>query len=244
MAKRTRTISTTVVKDPIEEFIANLPTDPIDGAIRIHNRFVEMDRRLSQEQELIHYDAYLDSFILITTYCDAKRLPFKTPPPITDDARHTIDNIKDYFQYLGKELDTQQTRTITEQRRTKYALLFSQGFHYEFSEGDLQRVQQLINELRTRITASKLFDEGHRVRVLQRLEKLQSELHQKMADLDKFWGLVGDAGIVLGKLGKDAKPFVDRIREIADIIWRTQTRSEALPSSAPFPQLEKPSDNE
>lgn len=58
-----------------------------------------------------------------------------------------------------------------------------------------------------------------------------------MSDLVRFWGLVGDAGVVLAKLGDDAKPIVDRIREIADIVWQTQGRAEELPSGATLPQI-------
>ena len=58
-----------------------------------------------------------------------------------------------------------------------------------------------------------------------------------MSSLDRFWGLIGEAGVALGKFGQDAKPFVDRIREIAQIIWRTQARAEELPSGTPLPLL-------
>jgi len=58
-----------------------------------------------------------------------------------------------------------------------------------------------------------------------------------MSSLDKLWGLIGEAGVVLGKFGEDAKPFVDRIVEIAGITWRTQARAEELPSATPLPLL-------
>ena len=58
-----------------------------------------------------------------------------------------------------------------------------------------------------------------------------------MSNLDKLWGLIGEAGVVLGKFGKDAKPLADRIREIAQITWRTQARAEELPSGARLPLL-------
>ena len=68
-------------------------------------------------------------------------------------------------------------------------------------------------------------------------------MHKKVSDLDRFWGLIGDAGVAPGKLGNDAKPIVDRIREIAGITWNTQSRAEELPSGTSFPQLEnKPTD--
>ncbi|MDD4295136.1 MAG: hypothetical protein PHP69_06455, partial [Candidatus Omnitrophica bacterium] len=62
----------------------------------------------------------------------------------------------------------------------------------------------------------------------KRLEKLQQELHKRVSDLDRFWGIVGDAGVMLGKFGEDAKHLVDRIKELVDIIWRVQSRSEAI----------------
>ena len=44
----------------------------------------------------------------------------------------------------------------------------------------------------------------------------------------------GEAGVVLGKLGDDAKPFVDRVREITEVVWRCQARSEQLPGDVPL----------
>jgi hypothetical protein len=56
--------------------------------------------------------------------------------------------------------------------------------------------------------------------------------------LDRLWGLIGDAGVVLGKFGESAKPIVDRIKEIAEIVWQTQSRAEELPSGTPIPLLQ------
>lgn len=92
------------------------------------------------------------------------------------------------------------------------------------------------------ISGSNKLEDDHQRRLLAKLEKLQSELHKKVSDLDRFWGLLGEAGVVSGKLGRDAKPIVDRIREIAEIVWRTQARSEQLPSASEFPLLEKRDD--
>jgi hypothetical protein len=116
----------------------------------------------------------------------------------------------------------------------------AKGFYYEFTDGDLSRIQELINELRNKITQSPLFENGHRERLLRRLERLQSELHKKMSDVDRIWGLVGDAGVAIGKFGKDAKPIVDLIKELSQIAWRTQARKEELPSNCDNPLLGGP----
>ena len=69
------------------------------------------------------------------------------------------------------------------------------------------------------------------------LEKLQSELHKKMSNLDRFWGFWGEAGVMLGKFGEDAKPIFDRIREIVEIAWRTQSAAEELRTGLPLPMI-------
>jgi hypothetical protein len=123
------------------------------------------------------------------------------------------------------------------QIRGQFRRVLGNGFVYEFSQGDVDAIQNILNKLRELVTQSDRFDEDHRRRLLGRLEKLQSEFHKKMSDLDRFWGLIGDASMLMAKIGNDAKPIVDRIRELADIVWRTQSRAEELPSGTTNPIL-------
>ena len=109
-----------------------------------------------------------------------------------------------------------------------------------YSAGDVSKAQSLINQIRELISITSSFEQEHKKRLLTRLEKLQAELHKKISDLDAFWGLIGDAGVVLGKFGKDAKPLVDLIAQLTAIVWATQSRTEGLPSNCP-PPLELPS---
>jgi hypothetical protein len=100
--------------------------------------------------------------------------------------------------------------------------------------------------LRDLIGKDERFEEDHRRRLLTRLEDLQRELHRRLSNLDRFYGLIGDAGVLLGKFGRDAKPFVDRIREMLEIVWRAQANAENLPASARPALLttDKPSEDE
>ncbi|MDH3998726.1 MAG: hypothetical protein OET90_07785, partial [Desulfuromonadales bacterium] len=117
--------------------------------------------------------------------------------------------------------------------RNKYSSIIRNSFYYEFSQGDLDKVQKILNDLRDFISKSKLIEDGHKDRLLNRLGKLQNELHKRISTLDSLWGIIGDAGVVAGKLGKDSKPFVDRVRELSQIVWVTQARAEELPSNTP-----------
>ncbi|MDP2127397.1 MAG: hypothetical protein Q8K97_08455 [Pseudohongiella sp.] len=169
-------------------------------------------------------------------------------PALPKVGHNNTDNLREFIQYvaivkeaiqpliddeIGSNKRNQFMSAIDKKMKT-----LDKGFFYEFTDGDLQRIQQLINELRDQIVESTLFKEDHRRRLLKRLETLQSEIHKKMSDIDRIWGLVGDAGIAIGKFGEDAKPFVERIKELSQIAWKTQARAEELPSSSVNPLLE------
>lgn len=137
---------------------------------------------------------------------------------------------------LDDAISEKQTSSLLDKIEQKKSEL-GKNFYYEFTDGDIKRIQELINELREQLTESTLFDEDHKRRLLSRLEKLQAELHKRVSNLDFLWGSMGDAGVALGKFGEDAKPFVDRIKEIIQIGWRTQAHSEELSTDSENPLL-------
>ncbi len=158
--------------------------------------------------------------------------------PVVDAERNSscvnlLSFIKNVRDYVSEEASKLTMANIQAQYRTS----LKSSFAYEFSDGDINRIQELISELREELVSNSVLDSVHKDRLLKRLEKLQSELHKRVADLDKFWGLLGDAGVALGKFGKDAKPLVDRIRELTKIVWNTQSRAEELPSDSTPPFL-------
>lgn len=173
-------------------------------------------------------------------------------PPLPNAGFSIQDNLREFIIYVAfirEQIQPLINDQIGSDRRNQFLVAINskkkaleKGFYFEFSDGDLKRIQQIINELRTQVTDSDLFDADHKRRLLRRLEALQSEIHKKMSDVDRIWGLVGDAGIALGKFGRDAKPIVDRIRELTQIAWRTQARTEELPSSSVNPLLENEDD--
>ena len=184
------------------------------------------------------HEILFEGFSLILSTIDSFELNISATRPILDgNIRNDCESINAFLQSIYDEFKGKASEIRLEAMTSKFNIALGQSFAYEFSQGDLDRVQVLINELREQINNSSLFEEKHKARLLKRLEKLQAEMHKKMSDVDKFWGLVGDAGIVIGKFGKDSKPFVDRIKEISDIVWRTQSRAEELPSGTPPPLL-------
>jgi hypothetical protein len=221
------------------EFLSKVKDAPVESVMEI---YAEMgDRAQIGEWDDGDHEFFIEAYALLSGMLQESLLPdmsLPVAPQLTGDIKSDCSNI---FSFYGR-VDEQCRRLeimarLARLQRTMTATIGA-SFAYEFSQGDLDRVQQLVNELRELISASDKFDEKHQRRLLIRLEKLQTELHKRMSDLDHLWGLVGDAGVALGKLGKDAKPIIDRVREITTITWRTQARTEELPSDAPIPQLE------
>lgn len=168
---------------------------------------------------------------------DDEDLKSSTKPNLNSETSLAMKAIERYFANLQRYTDPIVNKSYLDKITEEYSVSIGVGHFYEFSDRDLSRIQTLINELRDVVARSTYFDENHKNRLLKRLERLQAELHKKMSDLDRFWGLIGDAGVAFGKFGKDPKPFVDRIRELGEIVWRAQAEAEKLPQDSKMPLL-------
>ncbi|MBV7437615.1 hypothetical protein [Aeromonas sp. sif2416] len=223
-----------------KDFVTYVLENPYRGLVqacdRINDSLSDSQHNIewsSEEQEvLIEGAAFINLILMEKGFLS--EVPF---PEITNNINANCITLNQYIQSVRGQFSSYDLKNRVNNHTETYRSLFANAFSYEFSQGDLERVQLLINELRAQISNNEILDASHRQRLLKRLEHLQSELHKKVSDLDRFWGLVGDAGVVLGKLGTDAKPIVDRIKEIAEIAWKTQARTEELPSSATNPML-------
>ena len=220
-----------------EEFIKSMPDDSPVAFKMFIDQFDSLVKRHDNMTDRINdYDNYLDAIALLRVFCGVQGI-FLQMPEIQSDKGGNIASIIRTFGVLRGEIDKRFTLATSEKYRALLETKFGMQFVYEFSEGDLKKMQSLIDELRNIIAESPLFEEDHKLRLLRRLEKLQTELHKKMSDLDRFWGFVGDAGVIIGKFGNDVKPIIDRINEIIKIVWSTQSRAEELPSNYPVPQI-------
>lgn len=224
------------------DFIESIENDTVSATIQICERArqVVSDQR---EWNDVSYQAVAEAYALLSEMSECGLLPVQPDfPDLSNDSKQDGPTIWGFLMSVLAMCNAEATKLSMQSLRSRFRTTLGAGFAYEFSQGDMDRVQELINELRELIANTTQLEREHQQRLLRRLEKLQSEMHKKLSDLDRFWGLIGDAGVVLGKIGNDAKPFVDRVREIADIVWQTQSRAEELPSGTRLPSLEhKPS---
>jgi len=214
-----------------EPFIKALPDDPKIALYEICSKYIN-----SIGEASFKFKHHLEAYAFAEAFIKANELDINVPD-LTASNRAQRQNVIQNFlsiqrNQLHQYVESDEEERMLQRFRGEFSAHIGKSFSYEFSEGDLQRVQVLINELRSLVSSSELFEDKHKRRLLNRIERLQGELHKKQSDLDHYWGLVGDAGVALGKFGTDAKPFVDRIKEVTNIVWRTQSRAEELPSDS------------
>lgn len=225
-----------------ESFVDGLPDEPILALQELVDYEMRVFGEIPPGAEVEHYDFFIECYALAKVLAGNIDDLFITIPGLEGDRSTVVSVVHEFFSELDRLLAAAVIETKEAAYERRYTAKFGKGFAYEFSEGDIKKIQRLVNELRQLISESALFEDGHKSRLLKRLERLQSEMHKRVADLDRFWGLVGDAGVVIGKFGNDAKPFVDRIREISDVVWRTQSRAEELPSDTPMDMIKHDDD--
>ena len=219
-----------------DEFLESLPPDHTEALLRLCKEFQIFNSNIPDSAEVQKYDEYLEAYAAFEAFVDAYELEFPVPT-LEERQKVNIHALCSYVNVTVNAIEKTATNEKFSIARNHFRARFGGGFIYEFSDGDLSRIQILLNELRDEVARSELFDAKHKQRVLNKVESLQRELHKKITSLDKLWGLIGEAGVALGKFGSNAKPFVDRIKEIAQITWRTQARAEELPSGTTLPLL-------
>ncbi len=221
-----------------QEFLESIDRNPIGSIVRACGKTVDDIHDSSAPWNSEDLTALMETSVLVNEIISNHQLYSENSiPEISGNFDHNCQSLLQYLINVRGEFQAHAYEIQFASIRDHYKTALKANFAYEFSQGDLERIQLLINELREQISQSNELEVGHKQRLLARLEKLQTELHKRVSDLDRFWGMIGDAGVVLGKLGKDAKPIVDRIREIADIVWHTQSRAEELPSGTKPPLL-------
>lgn len=225
------------------EFIQMVEENPVGGVVDACKKAFERLSELEDDSDVwneAEHELLWEVAAFIQLIIESNKLNFDHPlPEPSGDLSSNCLDLNKYLQAVVSAFEGHSTKLKIESYKNRYQTALKASFAYEFSQGDYDRVQMLVNELRQHIAESVNLAPEHKRRLLKRLEHLQSELHKRVSDLDRFWGLVGDAGVVLGKLGKDAKPIVDRVREIAAIVWQTQARTEELSSNASNPMLEQ-----
>lgn len=164
----------------------------------------------------------------------AQSMPGVAANPVSD-----IANVRTSFantsKHVTNSLRQRSANDFVNSNRDRFEAMMAGVGLYVFPDDDFGRVQKLISELREIISKSTEIAEGHKFRLLKRLEKLQVELHKEMTDLDRFVVFFFDIGPKLGQFGKDTEPLTKPLIELAKIIAGVMSITDKLSA----PKLDK-----
>lgn len=219
-----------------DEFI-----DKLNNSIPRQGMRMICEAYLAQQRNTANQGASPDSryalaahaFACLTEYAKSHRIDLPDLPNLTGTPKDE-ELIVAFFTKIESDIVRITRLHVINEYKKVYAMKFKTAFFYEFPQGDLERIQLRINELRSLISDSEDITVEHKQQLVKRLEKLHSELHKTMLDLDRLWGIVLEVGPVVERLGESAKPLVARIREIAEIVWAVQIRAQELPTNLPL----------
>ncbi|MFI8647915.1 hypothetical protein ACIGJK_24375 [Pseudomonas iridis] len=220
-----------------QDILQTVGDNPIEGAIGICRFAINFSGESSDWTEDVHGVLLEATAALLSLEEHGLIENGNGHPDVDGHMGQVCNNMQRFLLNSLNDLVGQSSAKKLEALKKSFGITLANGFAYEFTDGDLSRIQDLINELRGLLADDSGLDDGHKRRLLKRLEELQKELHKKVSDLSHFYGLMGDFGVAVGKLGKDAKPFTDRIGELLGFAWKAQARAEQLPSSAENPML-------
>lgn len=214
------------------EFLEGLPSDEIDAITALCDHFRKFDSHAGGKTEL--HEDYLEIHSILDAFAQHRGIKFiESVNASFPNAADNIGLIRARFKDLSEKVTQRRNVRFTQghiaSKKQHYAAFFAGVSCYEFSENDFERIQTLINELRELITSNQLLSEGHRARLLKRLEAMQRELHKKTSDIDRFWGFIGEAGVNAKKFGENLKPITDRVRELGVIVLAVIFAREGIP---------------
>ena len=179
-------------------------------------------RSVPSDEFLAFHDDNVEALSIIKALAGQRKFNLGDLPSISADKGQNVSRITQFFELLNAKVSArfseESARGLYQSKTEEYTALFAKIPMYEFSDQDFNRIQVLINELRTEITKSTLIAENHKRRLLKRLEAMQAELHKRTSDIDRFWGFIGEAGITMRKFGQDIEPITNRVQELGRIV--------------------------
>lgn len=193
------------------KYILELPEDHIEALHQICTDFfdihAENHTKYADRYESFMRHEYQMFFKIASKFVSEFKLDFNVP-----ESANGNENILYFFN----EFDILVSGWLAEQF---FELKYSPNTDsIRFSQENVKSLQNKTNELRDIVTNAKYLEEGHRIRLLRRLEKFQAQLHLPISRKDVFMAGWVEVNDMIEDTGNKSKPIADRFREIISAV--------------------------
>jgi hypothetical protein len=210
-----------------------------DPVVRIHavaRRYLELARNGALKSA-----HHIEAALLGKHFADKEGLPIAAGLPNFRIGLSPADRqyILSMFEWLRNYSAYRMDRDAADRAESlgeHFEALLEPGTAYELTDPQLVELQRCLRELRERVTLTDLLSVPRRVRLLQRLDKL--ELTSKVATLDPLYGVVMEIFVMAQNLGVQGAPMTDLARRVFEIIWMAHAEKDGLglpPRVVPLP---------
>jgi hypothetical protein len=236
------TLSNEGNKMPIDEaFISKMSDNPLIAENEIINRFFKiMQFSTMNDDKSIFYEELVEIFSFYQVYSEKTDLDVSFPK-LGSTPEANIELVTSFFKnrhrIINKKFIRFNSEKIILEKKMKFKALLNNEFIYIMTGEEVNRIQRHLSEVQKYIVDNIEIDRAYRLRLQRRIDFLNKDLKIEINSLDPYWALVGDAGVIVGKLRDKAKPIVENITEIVNIIWHLQARTEELASATPVMNL-------
>lgn len=138
-------------------YLTSLPSEPLLALLEFTAKVISYWIDVPEEKEEEQTDYLLEAFSITKALAMNVEQVDEQPPILIGSEENIRTKIIEYIYSIQKETKGHGIKIKALEYDNKYISLFGSVFIYEFTEGDLEKIQILVNELRDEISASTLF---------------------------------------------------------------------------------------
>jgi len=220
-----------------DDFFKTLKDDPVEQIMeitRVFNAWNVGNKNIPARNT--KHKEYVNAYYVLVQYCNEVEMPVASLKFSPDDVQKNITDTINFFgkvrQQCAAILSRKKIGSELDEAKAEADELFGKGFLYKFTDDDLNNIQKHIDELRGLLQKSHSIKKDHKERLLNKLEKLQSELHKSMTTVDRFWGVFGELIIYTKRFGEAGKPIFDVLKGLIQIVINAQSMTAGLPPAS------------
>jgi hypothetical protein len=226
------------------DFLKSLPGDIEMAEAAFLDRLLPLIREINQgDPELASANAFREDLAVFAAWRkkhNLDALEVSNDPEPAHLVNAAISQLTDLKTQNSRRRASRQADAAIRRGEEWYAMQSGELFCYEFKDSEVEEIREHLDTLSALIGETQELEEAHKARLLRRLKQLKEELDKKVADLDRFWGLIGDARIVFKKIPthtESAKKILETVYRIAQIIFIAQQLAHGLPAHEDHPQF-------
>ncbi len=176
-----------------------------------------------------HIEDYIRDYAMFSAIIDNIGLRFK----LIDTTKNANDIIKNFvsrirsLQLKARSIHLSNVYEETSSSFSKNDIVYNTLF--EATEKDVSIIIENISNIRIVLLETHEIEEQHRLRLLNKLDSLQSEFHRSISRVDVFLAFILDLGDTIGGFGKKIEPAIESAERIKKLIYGKQEGQRQLP---------------